>query len=573
MSTVSKTCQSCADSKVRCVRNTDPTGACDRCRRLGRECVYRQIGRRFKGFQKDRKIAALESKINELMVNRAGSADDNDNSPDTHSNILVDGDAVLGDVISRGLLDIGTAERYLNNFKTRLTPHFPFVVVPPRTSAEQLRQQGPFLLLAIFASASYENMQLQRMLGEEVKKVVASRMIINGEVSFELLQGLLVFLAWTHYHSRPHRYTQFLQLAISLVIDLRLDRPPETRMWKTPLRFRPQTDLQDQTLRRPSWGSDEQRAVLGCYYLSSSVAMLVQKKSTILRFPYQEDCCKALREADEYPHDKYIDYVIRLQYMVEKIDNVSAKHELDLEKPGSGSELYITNLKSDLEEFYRHLPFDLYENPLLAIQYHATGLCLYQLALNISRQRPSSHLEFYSWINEMSVSAFISANSILNLYLQLPPNEEVGFNNTQWMQMGLALLVAYRYTAATPKSDHGANFLHALSELQSRLATLSTSDVDMHCARDVFFDFRSRVTRIKDALRNSDKQENDSQISESFQSFQPSLEPTDLDKFMEAEEHIGSPLWNLLTSTAESAQLSYDDTSAYSFEQIMGGWL
>lgn len=57
-----------------------------------------------------------------------------------------------------------TAERYLTAFKTKMI--------------------------------SYENMPLQRALGAEVKKVVASRMVIGGEISFELLQGLLVFLAW-----------------------------------------------------------------------------------------------------------------------------------------------------------------------------------------------------------------------------------------------------------------------------------------------------------------------------------------------------------------------------------------
>jgi hypothetical protein len=39
-------------------------------------------------------------------------------------------------------------------------------------------------------------MALQRVLGVEVRNAVASRMVINGEVSFELIQGLLVFLAW-----------------------------------------------------------------------------------------------------------------------------------------------------------------------------------------------------------------------------------------------------------------------------------------------------------------------------------------------------------------------------------------
>ncbi|KFY45811.1 hypothetical protein V495_02808 [Pseudogymnoascus sp. VKM F-4514 (FW-929)] len=53
-----------------------------------------------------------------------------------------------------------------------------------------------FLFLTVLAAASYENMPLQRQLGKEVKKVVSHRMIVGGEVSLEILQGILVYLAW-----------------------------------------------------------------------------------------------------------------------------------------------------------------------------------------------------------------------------------------------------------------------------------------------------------------------------------------------------------------------------------------
>ena len=78
----------------------------------------------------------------------------------------------------------------------------------------------------------------------------------------------------SHYYTKPHRFTQFLQLAVSLVIELRLDRPPTTESWKTSLRFAPQGNPNEQAYTRPSWGNDEKRAVLGCYYLSSSVPHL-----------------------------------------------------------------------------------------------------------------------------------------------------------------------------------------------------------------------------------------------------------------------------------------------------------
>ncbi|KAL4799804.1 hypothetical protein BDV19DRAFT_376207 [Aspergillus venezuelensis] len=491
-----------------------------RCCLLGKECVNRQTGRRFRGFQKDRKIAALESKISELTVDRAGLA-----SKEV-STFFFNGESAIQDFISRGFLTLDTAERYLSNFK-------------------ELRQTKPFLFSAIMTAASYENMSLQPALGHEFKKTVASRMIVGEEISFELLQGLLVFLAWSHYHSKPHRYTQFLQLAVSLVTDLHLDRPPQTKVWKTGLRFGLRDNLQDQTLSRPSWGSDEQRAVLAviiyrpCKFctpinhwafakLRTRIAMLVQKSTAMVRFPYQEECCKALLEANEYPHDKYVNYIIQLQLITEKIDKMSANHAVDLGNPGSGSELYIANLKADMESFRRHLTFDVHESPLLAIQYHATGLCLYQLALNISGQQPRPQ-------DERLVSIRVSAMSIPNIYLQLPEREEVGFNNTQWMQMGFALLVAYRHTVATWTPEQTASFLSILSKLESRIRALCTLDEDANGARDVFIDFRKRAVQIK--------------------------------------SWVGGPLRDALPLSEEGSQVAPDVLFGLSFEQMMGNWL
>ncbi|KAL4960655.1 Zn(II)2Cys6 transcription factor [Aspergillus stella-maris] len=565
MSPVSKTCQSCADSKVRCVRGPVDTDACNRCRRLGKECLNRQTGRRFRGFQKDRKIAALESKINELTVDRAGLASKDIPTP------FFDGKSALQDFISRGFLALDTAERYLSNFKAKMIPSFPFVVICSSLPVEELRQTKPFLFSAIMAAASYENMSLQRALGHEFKKTVASRMIVDGEVSFELLQGLLVFLAWSHYHSKPHRYTQFLQLAVSLVTDLRLDRPPQTKMWKTGLRFGPRDNLQDPTLSRPSWGSDEQRAVLGCYYLSASIAMLVQKSTTMIRFPYQEECCKALLEANEYPHDRYINYIIQLQLITEKIDKMSAKHAVDLEKPGSGSELYIANLKADMEAFRRHLTFDIHESPLLAIQYHATGLCLYQLALNFNGQQPWPLSD--TWRDEMSVSIRVSAMSILNTYLQLPARDEVGFNNTQWVQMGFALLAAYRHTVATWTPEQTASFLSILSKLESRIGALCTLDKDANGARDVFFDFKKRVVRIKswvEELENRQRHRSHTRAHDIEQ--QQTSCHTDINRFMEVTELAHGSSWDALALSAPDSQLHSDFFFGPSFDQIMGNW-
>ncbi|EED15032.1 conserved hypothetical protein [Talaromyces stipitatus ATCC 10500] len=419
------------------------------------------------------------------------------------------------DPITHGILSIDTAECLLGTFKKEMIPHFPFVVIPPETSAEYLRREKGFLFLAILASSSFADMPLQRRLGREFKKAVASRMIVNGEVSFELLQGLMVYLAWrvsykllfvgSHYHTRPNRYTQFLQLAISIIIDLRLDRPPLTKTWKTPLLFRSKyEDTGEEMFTRPSWGLDEQRAVAGCYYLSSTVAILVQKQFNFRYTPYIEDCCNSLSGTAETAYDKYIPYMIQLQRIVDKIDQLSARHASELVSPGSGAELYVTSLIADLEAFQTRLPFALSEYTLLNMQFHSAELCLCQLS--VSSLKASAHTSTPNLRDELLGKALMASNSLLNVYHALPPGTETAFNNTQWVQLGFAVLIASKLlVSVSSNSDRRAaemaqrrvSWSNILKQCRLRVENLSTSQVDSNGDRDVFHNFRQRVVRIQ----------------------------------------------------------------------------
>ncbi|KAF7588572.1 hypothetical protein BBP40_005491 [Aspergillus hancockii] len=499
---LSTTCVNCAKSKVRCLRGSDNSDVCARCCRLGKECRYRETGRRFYGFQKDRQIEALESRVNELVANR-GLGSVSTRSPGVGSPSIADGlDASGKDVVDRGLLNMESAQYFLDVFRTQMAVHFPFVVIPPGVAAVQVREEKPFLFLAVLASASYSNMPLQRLLGTEIKKVISTRMVLNGDVSFDLLQGLLVFLAWSHYHSRPHRYTQFLQLAIALLVELRLDRPPQTKTWKTALRFKQEFTFDNAEYVRPSWGHDEQRAVVGCYYLSSTIAVLLHKPSTFPEISaYLEECCRSLYDTGEHPHDKCISYLFQLQVIAEKINGLSWKHS-----SSSVAELYISTIKSDLQRLQNQLPISLNESPVLAMQFHTSELCLYQLSLLQQETQLSRAAHFsvsQTWWDDIFCAGLTAAEDIINLYLSLPTACERGFNNTQWVQMAFCLLVASRQivvasrmrpTALLSRTDA---WLETVASLRERVGSLSTTEVDMNCDRDVFFDFEKRVSRIQ----------------------------------------------------------------------------
>lgn len=100
--------------------------------------------------------------------------------------------------------------------------NFPFVVLNPNTSCADLVRSKPFLLLAILLVAAFNDEEFQASCDILFRNALAIKAIVKGERSLELLQGLLVYLAWHHlYMNREtQQLYQYIQLAIGMAIDL-----------------------------------------------------------------------------------------------------------------------------------------------------------------------------------------------------------------------------------------------------------------------------------------------------------------------------------------------------------------
>lgn len=100
--------------------------------------------------------------------------------------------------LSDEILYAGEQEAHvvLNIYREKFTPHFPFVVVPQNTTPQELRDSKPFLYRVIMTVACQRSSNHQQTLSELVKKDYIQKILVNGEQSFDLLQGLLVFLGW-----------------------------------------------------------------------------------------------------------------------------------------------------------------------------------------------------------------------------------------------------------------------------------------------------------------------------------------------------------------------------------------
>lgn len=195
----SKTCQNCFSLKIRCDR-TQRQDICDRCARLGKNCVFRPARRRDNSAKRDSRIHALEQQVKDLLrlqqkgpVVQQPLPEGTASAHQGSSPIAGDGDIIDDDVVS-----IERAGTLVEMYKTDMMPHFPFVIIPPHTTVSDIRHAKPFLFLAIISVACFHDLQTQDKLYHRFKYMVSEKVLYGGDECLDLqyLQGLLIALAW-----------------------------------------------------------------------------------------------------------------------------------------------------------------------------------------------------------------------------------------------------------------------------------------------------------------------------------------------------------------------------------------
>lgn len=165
------------------------------------------------------------------------------------------------DPIEVGIINEDRAILLLNHFRSSFILSFPFIVIPASDTVDTLRRHQPFLFLAIMATMTYETPPIQHALAEEFKGQIASRIIGCAHKSLEILQGLLVYVAWYHsfYKPKNQQLATVLQLCVALTQDLNLTKDQKDKGRKpTP------TENPRESAER---ASAEKRAFLGTYFL------------------------------------------------------------------------------------------------------------------------------------------------------------------------------------------------------------------------------------------------------------------------------------------------------------------
>jgi hypothetical protein len=150
---------------------------------------------------------------------------------------------------------------------------FPFVTLPKDCSCQDLSQHRPLLMFAVLTVASYESARLQQTLSREFRKTIMVQ-ILTGKKSLDLLQGLLIFLAWHHHYMEAQAVSvpMLLQLCIGIASDLGLEKLS--------------TNVRSPLQRENQRDKEAKRAYLGCYYLAVNMGLIERGKNRCI--PYSD---------------------------------------------------------------------------------------------------------------------------------------------------------------------------------------------------------------------------------------------------------------------------------------------
>ncbi|KAL1798757.1 hypothetical protein ACET3X_002794 [Alternaria dauci] len=355
-------CTVCAKAKSKCVRRPG-NGDCDRCTRLQKTCQIREPVKRKRKARKITRSAQLqhlETKLADIaqalaskqtqevsagldfrsdisqqtnglhresdnmyptpLVTTPNTTRSNDFLASAHGPTLemVNTEHVLTE------MDATDADVLLDRYQRLMAPHMPFVIIPRGINASDLARSKPFLLKAIETVTFFHDTTTQQFMVKDLMQQISERMLINGEKSLDLLQGMLVFSNWYNPHLfAPPSHNVLLHLTMALTHDLDIDRAPGF-CEKVTLMAASQAHGVPQPAKVVT--NDERRAVLGTFYLTSQIFTSFRKIDTLHWSPWLTKCADALTQAEEYESDLLLVQLTRSQRIMQEAMGTEYDH-------------------------------------------------------------------------------------------------------------------------------------------------------------------------------------------------------------------------------------------------------
>ena len=543
-----RACRPCRDLKVRCLLDAGGGKICQKCQKSGACCVFEEPKERKKRKAPDDRITveALEAKLAELAKQLEKSKEDhqlqksaspahgpsveNASSAVTPSqaapssglglldeNYFEQDDHVIDTMLRNGILSINAANECLLRFQD-MSHYFPFVMLLQGATIECMREKQPFLLHAVLAVTSRRNHNLRTMLGISLRQRLMKAVMIEGEKSIDLLQALILCLAWEHFFYIPKKLqsTQMLQVAISMCVEMGLDERPceaASRMAGTHLDHHYSTGGEPDD---PFFSKAARRVYIGCYFLSVNAAWIWRKPSYMqfTDYDYLAQCAQSLSEDPEYDTDTHILPLLEIQRVAIEYHELFLLTNPDYWMPNS-SELFQSRLEVFQAKIKQAVPTELSEClPVkLAAQYAIAHACemdtINPCLQNIPRSLEASPA---SQVPVLKV-CLEASKSFVETFLSFPLSEYSKLSGSQWWGLVSNVVILYRLAIGTPQLPHwDVNIAREKFKLEIYLELLSyrvqgatECAVEAPRGRDMFSLMGAILANVKDTYERLKK--------------------------------------------------------------------
>ncbi|KAI6767389.1 hypothetical protein HG530_005398 [Fusarium avenaceum] len=285
------------------------------------------------------------------------------------------------------------AAEYLNSYRRDYVPHFPFVAMPEHMTSHELFVESSLLFWTVMAVVSPLEDKVQMEFKLWFRKYLAEHLVVRQEKSVDILQAILIYLAWNDFHFYGElQVTNIVQMAIGLVIDLRLDKHsgcflggPKTLLgdaW---------TSMSKPCIKTKAHQTPaDKRAVLGVYHITNLLNPYFRKSTLFNWSAHLSQCCDALTEAHEYESDLYLVALVRMQHIADR--GFSVIPTFDPTDPAPPTFQAVTAMALDtvhreLESFFKSQPDAVRNTPGFRSHYNSLLVRLYEPVLAM---KPSS---------------------------------------------------------------------------------------------------------------------------------------------------------------------------------------
>ncbi|SMQ46861.1 unnamed protein product [Zymoseptoria tritici ST99CH_3D7] len=317
-------CQHCAQLKMKCIQQAN--GICERCHRMGRECVPSMPKPRKRRTQSG--IAEADGpRIRTFPVAPPVGPPPRFDPPTVQKpdeNILLTRHDIshtdsrsFVSLFSRGLGNATVCEELLNGIDysfvsnsftkfRQLTSHFPFVEIAPNADVLTKVACRPMLTLAVCTVASASRPDIQDRLSQAFLYALASKSVLTDDRSLDTFAGLLVFLAWHHHYLPQHQVYQKLCLLAGMATDLGLYRSYNFAAAGSAL----ETD----------------RAMVGAYHLCCGLSAKFDKANPLRWTKNLRSSAESVAQFGTLPIDCTFLGVLELAHAMDDLDDTLRQH-------------------------------------------------------------------------------------------------------------------------------------------------------------------------------------------------------------------------------------------------------